>query len=46
MACLPAKAGYLAPSYSEPAFGGPAVQDEAAIYNLDKPISAENTCGS
>jgi hypothetical protein len=46
MACLPSKAGYLAPSYSEPAIGGPAVKDEAAIYNLDKPISAENTCGS
>ncbi|MFD8495005.1 hypothetical protein [Amycolatopsis sp. NPDC059657] len=39
MACGAAKAGYLAPAYSEVNVGnGPGVSDEARIYDIDKPI--------
>ncbi|WP_370947793.1 hypothetical protein AB5J62_09595 [Amycolatopsis sp. cg5] len=39
MACGAAKAGYLAPFYSEVTIGnGPGVSDEARIYDPDKPI--------
>lgn len=39
MACGAAKAGYLAPSYSEINAGdGPGVSNEARIYDIEKPI--------
>ncbi|WP_158880699.1 hypothetical protein [Amycolatopsis anabasis] len=47
MACGPAKTGYLAPLYSEstrPA-GPEPTTDEAAQYDINKPMPTEDTCG-
>ncbi|MFD4249480.1 hypothetical protein ACFWQL_07055 [Amycolatopsis thermoflava] len=38
MACEPAKKGYLAPAYSELTTNGSPVADEAAIYDVTKPM--------
>jgi hypothetical protein len=49
MACTPFKAGYIAPSYSEPAIarpGGTSGQDETAIFDLNKPMSIAHGCGT
>lgn len=48
MACGPFKTGYLAPRYSERDYTGKGVdaQQEAAIYDLDKPIDLTDSCGS
>jgi hypothetical protein len=48
MACGPFKTGYLAPSYRERDYTGKGVdtQQEAAIYDLDKPIDLTDSCGS
>ena len=49
VACIPFKAGYLAPSYSESANASPGDtggQDETAIYDLDKPMPIAHGCGT
>jgi hypothetical protein len=45
MACAPSKAGYLAPSYSDHMTHGASSKDETAMYDLDKPVPLEDTCG-
>jgi hypothetical protein len=45
MACGAAKAGYLAPSYSERVMSrGPDGHDETAVYDLDKPVDLTDSC--
>jgi hypothetical protein len=46
MACAPAKAGYLAPFYSDHTTHPPSTMDETAMYDLDKPVPQEDGCGS
>jgi hypothetical protein len=49
MACAPFKAGYLAPSYSESVItrpGDTSVQDETAIFDLNKPMNIAHGCGT
>jgi hypothetical protein len=48
MACSSLKTGYLAPAYSDPNLSGTGTdpQQEAAIYNLDKPMDLKDDCGS
>jgi hypothetical protein len=49
MACIPFKAGYLAPSYSESVIARPgdtSGQDETAIFDLNKPMSIAHGCGT
>jgi hypothetical protein len=45
MACAPSKAGYLAPLYSDRMTHGASSKDERAMYDLDKPVPLEDTCG-
>jgi hypothetical protein len=45
MACAPSKAGYLAPSYSDHMTHGASTMDETAMYDLNKPVPQEDTCG-
>jgi hypothetical protein len=45
VACAPYKAGYLAPSYSDHTAHPPSTKDETAMYDLDKPLPLEDTCG-
>lgn len=45
MACGPAKAGYLAPVYSDETLdGGDQPVDEAAIFDVNKPMPTSDNC--
>jgi hypothetical protein len=45
MACKASKAGFLAPRFSEKDLDVRPIQDETAVYDLDKPIDMTQSCG-
>lgn len=44
MACAASKAGYLAPRYSDTDPSGRPIQDETAVYDLNKPMDMSSGC--